>query len=107
MSLWITILLIGLLTFATRLSFILTLERVRVPRLIERALRFVPVAVLSALVLPALVLRPGTGALALAPGNARLLAGALAVVVAAATRNAILTILVGMAALWILQAIVH
>jgi branched-subunit amino acid transport protein len=107
LSLWITIALIGLLTFATRFSFILTLERIRVPRLIERALRFVPVAVLSALVVPALVLRPGTGALFLAPGNARLLAGALAVVVAAATRNAILTILVGMTALWILQAIVH
>jgi branched-subunit amino acid transport protein len=106
-SLWITILLIGLLTFATRLSFILTLERVRVPRMIERALRFVPVAVLSALVLPVLALRPGTDALFLAPSNARLLAGALAVVVAAATRNAIVTILVGMAALWLLQVIVH
>jgi branched-subunit amino acid transport protein len=106
-SVWLTVGLIGLLTFATRLSFIATLERFRVPRLVERALRFVPIAVLSALVLPALVLRNGTGPLFLAPSNARLIAGALAVAVAATTRNAILTIAAGMAALWVLQALLH
>ncbi len=105
MMLWLTIAIIGLLTFATRLSFILTLGKVRVPERVERALRFVPIAVLSALILPALVLRDGV--LWLVPGNARLIAGACAIVVAATTRNAILTIVVGMGVLWIVQALVH
>lgn len=88
MSLWLTVLIIGVLTLAIRLSLILSLQRVRLPDWVRRALRFVPIAVLSALVLPELVVPHG--ALALAPSNARLVAGALAVLVAATTRNALL-----------------
>lgn len=101
MSVWVIIVAIGLLTFASRLAPILSLERVTIPDGIQRALRFVPIAVLSAIIVPALVLRDGT--LALTPHNARLMAGALAVLVAWATRNALATIAVGMGALWLLQ----
>ncbi|MBF8282806.1 MAG: Branched-chain amino acid transport, partial [Anaerolineales bacterium] len=45
------------------------------------------------------------GALDLSLGNARLLAGGLAMLVAWRTKNVLLTIAVGMGALWILQAI--
>ncbi len=48
---------------------------------------------------------PG-GTLNVSPGNPRLLAGALAVVIAWRTKNALLTILSGMAALWILQTLI-
>jgi branched-subunit amino acid transport protein len=105
MTLWLTVAAIGLLTFVTRLSFIGALGKARVPERVERALRFVPIAVLSALILPSLVLRDG--ALWLAPDNARLIAGACAVIIAATTRNAILTIIAGMGVLWIVQALVH
>jgi branched-subunit amino acid transport protein len=54
--------------------------------------------VLSAIVFPELLLREG--ALAISPGNPRLLAGILAGLVAWRTRNMLLTIVVGMAALW-------
>lgn len=105
MTLWLIIIVIGVLTFATRLSLILAWERITVSPRVRRALRFVPVAVLSAIILPALLLQNNTPALTL--HNTRLLAGALAVVVAWTTRNALLTIVAGMGALWLLQFVLR
>ncbi|HLE28323.1 MAG TPA: AzlD domain-containing protein [Anaerolineales bacterium] len=98
--LWPTILFMGFVTYTLRLSFIVLLERWEVPPLVQRGLRFVPPAVLSAIIFPE-VLRPN-GALDLSPGNARLIAGLLATLVAWSTKNMLLTIAVGMGALWIL-----
>jgi len=91
----------GLLTFATRLSFIALLGRVETPPLLARALRFVPPAVLSAIVFPELLVRQGRIDASLQ--NFRLLAGLAALVVAWRSRSVLLTIAVGMAALWGLQ----
>jgi len=104
MTLWLIIIGMGLVTYAIRLSPIVLLERVDIPPVIRRALRFVPPAVLSAIILPGL-LRPG-GALDLSLGNARLLAGVLTALVAWRSKNVLLTIGVGMAALWILQILI-
>ena len=103
MNVWLTVLGAGIITFAIRLSLIALMGRVEVPPLIQQALRFVPPAVLSAIIFPELLVR--NGALRLDPGNARLVAGAMAVAVAWRTRNVLLTIAVGMGALWILQAL--
>ena len=94
--------LAGLGTFLVRLSFIALLGRFEVPPLVTRALRFVPPAVLSAIILPEVVLRGG--ALDVGVRNPRLVAGAVAALVAWKTRNVLLTIAVGMAALWAWQA---
>jgi branched-subunit amino acid transport protein len=72
---------------------------------VARALRFNPPAVLLAMVAPALA-RPA-GVLALSVGNPRLLAGAVAAVVAARTRSVVATTVAGMATLWALEALVH
>jgi branched-subunit amino acid transport protein len=88
----------GLVTFATRLSFIALLGRVEVPPFFKRALRYVPPAVLSAIIFTEILVRDG--APDLSPGNERLLAGGAAALVAWRTRNVLLTIAVGMAALW-------
>lgn len=98
---WLIISGMGLITYATRLSIILLLGRITVPAVFWRALRFIPPAVLSALVFPAL-LRPA-GAIDISLGNSRLLAGTLALLVAWRTKNTLLTISLGMIALWILQ----
>jgi branched-subunit amino acid transport protein len=102
-ALWLTLLGMGLITYGIRLSMILLLGRVRISEDWQRALRLVPPAVLSAIIFPEL-LRPA-GSLDISLGNARLLAGIIAAVVAWRTKNALLTIGVGMAALWILQAV--
>jgi branched-subunit amino acid transport protein len=102
MSLWITFLAIGMGTYVMRLSFILLVGQYNLPELVRRGLRFVPPAVLTAIIFPELLLPSGT--LSISPGNFRLVAGLLAVVVAWRSQNAPLTIACGMAALWLLQA---
>jgi branched-subunit amino acid transport protein len=101
-ALGLIILGMGVVTYAIRLSLVALLGRIEVPPLVRRALRFVPPAVLSALILPELLL-PG-GALDLSLGNVRLLAGTLAALVAWRSRNALLAIALGMVALWVLRA---
>jgi len=93
----------GAATFATRASFILLLDRLEMPRWFRSALRFVPAAVLSAIIAPELALRQG--ALVAPWANPQLLAGVLAIAVAWKTRNVLLTILAGMAALLLFQLV--
>jgi branched-subunit amino acid transport protein len=104
MNIWLTIILAGILTYAIRLSFIVLQDRIRMPDLIQRGLRFVPPAVFTAVFLPEMFLNDGV--LNLSPGNARLLSGLFAIVVAWRTKNVMLTIVVGMLALWILQVLI-
>ena len=95
---WAAILVVGVGTFLIRFSFLFLFEYVSaVPEGVERALEFVPAAVLAALVVPAVVVVDGTPALSL--GNDRLLAAGLAVVVAWRTESVLATIAVGVAAL--------
>jgi branched-subunit amino acid transport protein len=103
MSLWLVILFAGLLTFATRLSFIFLLDRIHVPDWFRRGLRFVPAAVLSAIILPELATR--NARLDISLHNPQLYAGALATLVAWRTKNILLTISLGMAALLVFQAL--
>ena len=102
-ALWLTIFGAGAVTFALRLSFIALLGRKRIPHTLGRALRFVPAAVLSAVVVPLLFYE--NGALVVSLGNERLLAGLVAALIAWRTRSVLFTLGGGMATLWTLQAI--
>lgn len=95
---WGLIVLIGVLTFLIRLSFIGLFGYLdEIPPQVERALRFVPAAVLAALVLPSFVTpEPGAGGVAVD----RLAAGAVAGIAAWRTENVFVTIGAGMLTLW-------
>jgi branched-subunit amino acid transport protein len=101
LSLWGLFLAVGLGTFAMRLSFVELYGRLRIPALLRRALLYVPASVLAALVLPAVVYPDGQGEFVLA--NAQIPAAILAAWVAWKTRNTLLTLVVGMGALWLLK----
>jgi branched-subunit amino acid transport protein len=100
-SIWLVFIIGGLITYAIRLSFILLVDQRSMPLLLKRALRFIPPAVLTAIIIPELLLR--NGALDISLNNTRLLAGLAAGLVAWRTRSAVLTIVVGMAVLWLLM----
>lgn len=102
-EIWITMAISGLVTFGIRLSFIVVLGQMNVPDTMRRALRYVPAAVLSAIIIPEMFLTDKQ--LNISLGNFRLLAGLLAALVAWRTKNILLTIAVGMGALWLLQTI--
>ena len=103
MNIWLVFLLGGLLTFGMRFIFIYLLGRFEVPETMRRALRFVPPAVLSAIVVPELLIRSGRMDVSLT--NFRLLAGVVAVFIAWRTKNTLLTIVGGMLALLVLEFI--
>ena len=103
LSLWLAVVGAGAVTFALRLSFIALLGRIEIPLLLSRALRFVPVAVFTAVVVPLLFYVDG--ALEISIGNERLLAATPAILIAWSTRSVPLTLVGGMATLWALQAI--
>ena len=82
-------------TFGVRYPVLALAGRISLPPLIKQALQFVPVAVLTAISMP-LLLKP-EGQLWVSTDNEYLVAGVLAVVVAAWSRHLLLTIVLGMA----------
>ncbi|WP_435360332.1 AzlD domain-containing protein [Haloarchaeobius sp. DFWS5] len=102
-AVWLVILLAGLGTYAIRLSFILLLGRLdAVPPRLETVLRFVPAAVLAALVVPSVVaMDPSFG---LDYELTKVVAAVAAGIVAWRTENVLATIGVGMVTLWVVGA---
>jgi len=101
MSLWPILFAAGLLTFAIRLSFIALEGRYQPAPWFVALLPFVPVAALTALVTPDLLLVAGE--LRLGFDNPRLWAGLAAIAVAAWRKSILLTIGSGFAVLWTIQ----
>lgn len=101
--LWAIIIGGMIVTYLTRLSFTVILPPERLPNIMQRGLRFVPPAILAAIVLPELLLPEGVVDISL--HNFQLIAGTLAAIVAWRTRNTWLTILVGMLVLWVLTVV--
>jgi branched-subunit amino acid transport protein len=100
-SVWLVILGVSASTFLLRASFIVFADPQKFPRRFRQALAFVPPAVLAAIVAPGLLLPDG--ALDLTLGNPRWIAGLVAIVVGARTRNVLAAITTGMVTLWLLQ----
>lgn len=100
---WAAVLLAGLGTYALRASFLFLFERFgEVPERVKLALEMVPAAVLSALVVPAVV-APG-GAIVLS-GNMQIPAALVAAAVAWYTESILATIVAGLVALMLLTAV--
>ena len=93
----------AIVTFATRYPVLAFLSRTTIPAGIFRALKYVPLAVLSAIIFPAVLLSEGE--LALHLENAPLFASLIAALVAWRSRNLLMTIVLGMASLWLWRLI--
>lgn len=101
MNLWLVVIVAGVLTFLIRLSFISLLANWELSPVFQRALGYVPPAVMTAIVFPELLIRDGL--LAASLDNHRLIAGVVAILVAWRFKKIMPTIVIGMAALWLLQ----
>jgi branched-subunit amino acid transport protein len=102
LTLWGVIVAVGLLNYLSRLSFIALFARLEMPPLMARALRYVPAAMLTAIVVPAVVF-PAPGVLDPGGGNPRLIAALVASGVAWRWRSVTATMAAGMIALWVAQ----
>ena len=94
-SLWLIFILIGLATTLPRASFIVLGNRVVLPAVLQRALRYAPAAALAAIVVPDVLVVGGT----LEVFNPKLAAAIVAVAAASLSRNPWLPFIGGMAAL--------
>ncbi len=101
-KIWFIIIAAGMITYLIRLSFIVALERLKLPDWFSQGLRFVPPAVLSAIILPELANWEGK-AVNLTWSNPQILAGIVAILVAWRTRNVLVTLAAGLACFLVLQ----
>ncbi|MEM6424454.1 MAG: AzlD domain-containing protein [Cyanobacteria bacterium P01_D01_bin.128] len=83
-------------TFAIRYVMFGASSRIHLPERLLSALRYVPPVVLTAIVVPEVLISDGT--LNLGIGNARLVGAIAAILVGTTTKNLLLTIILGMAA---------
>ena len=97
------VVVIGVGTYLTRLSFVAAFARSGVPAWMAAPLRYVAPAVLAAIVAPAVIAPEGV--VDVTGSNPKFFAGVLALVVAIRTKSVSWTIVVGMASLWLLQAV--
>ena len=98
---WMVMIVCGLLTFSMRFVMFSDLAPKQLPGWLEEALGFVPVAVLTAIIVPAVIVSPD-GGLMLA-GNSRLPAALIAVTAALVTRSVLVTIGSGLGSMWVLD----
>lgn len=90
----------ALVTFATRYPVLALANRFTMPPAVQGALKFIPPAVLTAIIVPAVLQRDGTVP-DFRPSNIFLIAALAATLVAWRTQNLLLTITVGMGTLWL------
>ena len=103
---WAVIIVVGALNYLSRLSFIAVFARVEMSPRVARALRFVPAAMLTAIVVPAVVFTaPAT--LEFSFTNPKLVATLIAAFLAWRTQSAAVTLVAGMIALWVMQWLVR
>ncbi len=100
LKLWAVILVVGALNYLSRLSFIAFFARRSMPPLLERALRYVPAAMLTALVVPMVFDATPQG---LVPHAPKIAAAVIATTVAWFKLGTLWTLGVGMASLWLLN----
>lgn len=89
----------ALVTFGVRYPVLALVGKIQLPPTILRALKYVPPAVLAAIILPE-VLFNADKQIDISLTNSYLIAAVVAVLVAWRTKNLLLTIVLGMLALW-------
>ncbi len=99
-TLWLIIIGMGVITFLIRVSMIVLLGKVDVPDIVMRGLRYVPPAVLSAIIFPEMIYPGPDYVFDFSMGNARLFSGLFAIAAALVSKNIFVTIGVGLAVMW-------
>ena len=99
---WLVMILGGIFTFGTRFVMLSGWVAHGLPRWLIDALAFAPIAVLTAILVPAVLIDPATQQI-IVIGNTRVVAAVIATIIALLTRNVIATITSGLATLWFVQ----
>ena len=93
-----------LVTFAVRYPVMVLVGKIPLPQPVFQALRYVPPAVLAAIIVPE-VLMDSNNRIDVSPQNSYLVAAIVAALVAWRSKNLLLTIVIGMAAMWLWRTV--
>jgi branched-subunit amino acid transport protein len=91
-------------TFGVRYPVLVLVGKIPLPESVFRALRYVPPAVLTAIIVPAVLMPAGTVDVSLT--NAYLVAGIVSALVAWRTKSLLLTIIIGMVVMLVWRALI-
>jgi len=99
------LLIIGMFiaTFISRYPVLVLVGRIELPKNVFHALKYVPVAVLTAIIAPAMVMP--TGSIEISLNNAYLIGGIVGILVSWRTQNLLATIVISLAVFLIWQGI--
>lgn len=92
-------------TFGVRYPVLVLVGKIPLPEAVFRALRYVPPAVLTAIIVPAVLMPNTEGTIELSLTNAYLVAGVVSAIVAWRSKSLVLTIVIGMAVMLVWQAL--
>jgi len=98
---WTIMIITGLLTFFMRFIMLSGIAPRKLPAIYGEASNFIPIAVLTAIIVPAVLTGEDNNIMLL--DNSHLPAAIVAVVVALISRSVVLTIGVGLSTLWLLN----
>jgi len=101
---WLTIILAGIGTILIRTSFMTFIGKRGAGGTFERLLKYIPSSILAAMVVPSVLLTPGTENIDIS--NPRIWAGLIAFAIAWRTKNILATIIIGLVSLWIINYLV-
>ncbi|NEX63778.1 AzlD domain-containing protein [Noviherbaspirillum galbum] len=99
----LVILGMAIVTFIIKAAIFILGGRINFPPLLRQALGFIPVTVLTAIIVP-MVLAPRGGGMEFHWRNPQLVAATIAILAAAVTRRQLLTIVVGLSVFFAWQA---
>ncbi|MDP2181837.1 MAG: AzlD domain-containing protein [Actinomycetota bacterium] len=100
---WLVVIVLAFGTWTMRSLPIMLHGHIPHPHWLERLLKYVPVAAMTALSVPGILYLKTNGVYHLAPE--RTVAGIIALAVALRTRNILATLVAGMVALWVAQVV--
>ncbi|MGY9025580.1 MAG: AzlD domain-containing protein [Candidatus Pelagibacterales bacterium] len=99
---WFVMIIAGMITFSTRFSMFNKFIAQKMPAWIEAPLHYVPIAVLTAIIIPEILIVDGSINFSIVE-NLRIAAAGIAILVALVTRNVVATIASGLICLWVFQ----
>lgn len=97
---WLAVIIAGLATYLSRISFIVFGDQIVLPPIVESALRFVAPAAFAAISVP--IVLGGDGLTGFSDDLPRLVAASFACAVVWKSRNLPLSLITGMGTLWLL-----
>ena len=100
MSIWISIIVAGLINYLTRLTSVLLINPTKLSKKTKYVLTYVPSAVFPAIIFPAIFLNQENNLVELT--NPKVIAISIAFLIGIISKNLIITILAGLISFWII-----